>query len=300
MIVRPRLTGLALLFAVRGSVLPVIAPRLAVIVLISCLVVWLHHLWPAKIGVESAAPFTLLGLGLPIFLGFRNNACYDRWWEGRKQWGALLAESRNILRNINALLPEDDDFRRRSAHLVAAFAHALRTQLRGGSEEPPKDWQPAGGWAKRAHNKPGALLAALAGEFAAKLRAGDISDITYRLFSDHLTVMANIQAACERLRATPMPFAYALMLHRTVWLFCILLPFGMVDTLGLGTPVLTLVLAYAFLGLDSLGEELEEPFSVAPNALPLDAMVRAIEIAVAEALGEAAPEPLQPKDYLLL
>ncbi len=300
MIVRPRHTSLDLLFALRGSVLPVVAPKLVVVLLISGLAVWLHHAWPGRFGVQNATPFTLLGLGLPIFLGFRNNACYNRWWEGRQQWGALICVSRDILRDITALLPEEHMLRRRAAHRVGAFAHALRNQLRGEGDDPPRDVPPAGGRAPQLQNPPGGLLAGLAAEFAAEMRAGRISDITYRLFADHLAAMTGIQAACERLRNTPMPFAYALMLHRTVWLFCILLPFGMVDTLGAATPVLTCVLAYAFLGLDALGEQLETPFSTAPNGLPLDAMVRTIEIAVAEALGDPAPQPLQPKNFVLL
>jgi putative membrane protein len=92
-----------------------------------------------------------------------------------------------------------------------------------------------------------------------------------------------------------------MMVHRTAWLFCLLLPFGLVGSLGYATPVLTAILAYAFFGLDALGEELEEPFGRSQNALPLDAMVRAIEIVTAEALGDAdIPEPLRPTGYILL
>ena len=283
MIVRPRPTGFGLIFLLRGSVLPTIAPRLIFIGLIAILAVGLHHLWPGLIGVPSPAPFTMLGLSVPIFLGFRNNACYDRWWEGRKQWGALIAASRNFLRDLTALLPEEDLLHRQGARLTAAFASQLRHELRG-----------------TAPARPGRLLTELAHHFGARQRDGRISDITYRLFSDHLGTMAGIQSACERLRGAPMPFAYSLMLHRMVWLFCILLPFGMVDTLGICTPVLSLTLAYSFLGLDALGEELEAPFSDSANGLPLDAMVRAIEIAVAEALGETPPEPLAAKDFVLL
>ena len=114
-------------------------------------------------------------------------------------------------------------------------------------------------------------------------------------------VLTNIQTACERLRSTPMPFTYTLLLHRTAWLFCLLLPFGIVHTLGLVTPVLTVILAYAFFGLDALGEQLEHPFGTCQNALPLDAMVRTIEIAACEALDEMElPEALQPRKFVLL
>lgn len=300
MIVRPRPAYFALAFVMRGSVLPKVATRLLVILAVSCLAVWLHTLWPKQLGVHNPGPFTLLGLGLSIFMGFRNNACYDRWWEGRKQWGALVAISRNILRDIVALLPEEDPFRRQAAHMVGAFARRLRDQLRGTVSETRNDWQPAGGWARGVTNKSGLLLAEMAEEFARRMRKNEMSDITYRLFSDHLGEMAGVQAACERLSSAPVPFAYSLMLHRSVWLFCLVLPFGIVDTLGFGTPFITLVLAYSFLGLDALGEELETPFSTESNSLPLDALTRIIEIAVAEALHEPLPTPLQPQDYVLL
>lgn len=300
MIVRPRPAFFALVYILQGSILPKVGLRLVVIFLVSCLAVWFHRLWPHRLDVHNPGPFTLLGLGLSIFMGFRNNACYDRWWEGRKQWGALIAFSRDILRDIGAVLPVQDPFRRQAAHMVGAFARQLRDQLRGKAATTGADWQPAGGWARGSANKSGQLLSELAEGFASKMRKGEVSDITYRLFSDHLGRMAGVQAACERLNSAPVPFAYSLMLHRSVWLFCLVLPFGIVDTLGFGTPFITLVLAYSFLGLDALGEELETPFSTESNGLPLDAMARIIEIAVAETLHEPPPPPLQPQDYVLL
>ena len=109
-----------------------------------------------------------------------------------------------------------------------------------------------------------------------------------------------LQAGCERILTTPLPFAYTLLLHRCAWMFCVLLPFGLASSLGWGTPVLSAVLAYAFFGLDQLGEEMEEPFGLEPNDLPLDAMVRTIEIDQLAATGQQPlPEPLLPRDYLL-
>jgi putative membrane protein len=93
-----------------------------------------------------------------------------------------------------------------------------------------------------------------AGELAVLLQGRKLSDVTYRLFSDRFQALTNIQTACERLRSTPTPFTYTLLLHRTAWLFCLLLPFGLVSTLGLITPVPTAIVAYAFFGLDALGE----------------------------------------------
>jgi putative membrane protein len=166
-----------------------------------------------------------------------------------------------------------------------------------------QDWLAPEEWDRiaRSAGRPDAILRAQSDDLAAALGRGEISDILYRLFSDRLAAMSDLQAACERLRSTPTPFAYTLLLHRTAWLFCLLLPFGLVSSLGFATPVVTVILAYAFFGLDALGQELEEPFGVTPNAVPLDALVRSIEIATLDALGETElPPPLLPRGYVLL
>jgi ion channel-forming bestrophin family protein len=302
MIVRPRPTAFGLLFILRGSILPMIAPRLLAVLIVSAAVVWLHQIAPAHLSDITPAPFTLLGLALSIFLGFRNNACYERWWEGRKQWGHLVAETRTLAREFMTLLPDDTALRRRCAHRVVAFAHALRSQLRDGDKDTARGWLPEEEWKRiaQSRNLADVILLAQAEELRSLLRRGELSDMLYCLFSNRLAALTEIQTACERLRSTPTPFTYTLLLHRTAWLFCLLLPFGLVGTLGLATPVLTAILAYAFFGLDALGEELEEPFGQSQNALPLDAMVRSIEIAIGVALGETnLPDPVQPRDFVL-
>src|SRR5690242_12007788 len=105
MIVRPRPNAAQLLYIMRGSVLPRILPRILVIAVLSGVVVWLHRQYPAYFPNYTAAPFTLLGLALSIFLGFRNSACYDRWWEARRQWGQLIVEWRSFSREVVALMP---------------------------------------------------------------------------------------------------------------------------------------------------------------------------------------------------
>ena len=303
MIVRRRPSALGLLFILRGSIVPTIAPRVFIVLVLSAAVAWLHRAAPQYFRDLTPAPFTLLGLALSIFFGFRNNACYERWWEGRKQWGQLIAESRGLVREGVTLLPDEPAIRRRLTHRVIAFAHALRGQLRGTEGAELHDWLPSGewDWVARHRSRPDAILLAQSDELQHLLRRGQLSDILYRLFSDRLQAMTHIQTACERLRSTPTPFTYTLLLHRTAWLFCLLLPFGLVGTLGMVTPVVSTIMAYAFFGLDALGEELEEPFGLSQNSIPLDALVRAIEIASLEALGETdLPLPLEPQAFVLL
>ncbi len=302
MIIRPRPNALGLLFTLRGSIVPVIAPRVLVIFLISGAVEWLHHTHPGWLPELTPAPFTLLGLALSIFLGFRNSACYERWWEGRKQWGALLSETRSLVRQTAALLADDPALVQRTARRAVGFAYALRAQLRGTDGADAAAWLPAEEWrmVQPLQGRPDAILRAQSAEFAAAVRRGAISDMLHAGPAEAVTAMSAIQTACERLNSTPTPFAYTLLLHRTAWLFCLLLPFGLVNTLGVATPLLAAILAYAFFGLDALGDELEEPFGLSPNGLPLDALVRAIEIAALEGSGAAdIPQPLAPVTFVL-
>ena len=128
-----------------------------------------------------------------------------------------------------------------------------------------------------------------------------LSDLCYQQLSGRIATLSAVHTACERIRKTPAPFAYSLLIHRTAYLYSLLLPIGLGSTLGLLTPVVVGLLAYTFFGLDALGSELEEPFGLLANDLPLDAMVRTIEIDLRTSLGESdVPAPLQPINFVLL
>lgn len=304
MIIRPRPHGWQLLYILRGSIVPAVAPKVLAILVLAIVVSAVVELGrPPGIERVSVVPFTLLGIALSIFLSFRNSACHERWWEGRRLWGQLVVESRSLARQLQALLAEDSVRRRRVAHLLVAFAGALCARLRGNDQAlaavPWLDEAQRGQLAERS-NVPDALLALMALELSAAMREGRLQPILYAQFEERLHALSAIQAGCERILATPLPFAYTLLLHRCAWMFCVLLPFGLAASLGWATPVLSAVLAYAFFGLDQLGEEMEEPFGTEPNDLPLDALVRTIEIDQLDALGvQPLPEPLLPRGYRL-
>ena len=304
MIVRPRPRSWQLLYIMRGSIVPAIAPKVAVIFALGLGISLLaERIALPVIDRLGVGPFTLLGLALSIYLSFRNNACHERWWEGRKLWGQLVHESRSLARECNALLADDPDLRRRVLRLAAGFAHALAARLRDGDiRAAAAPWiDPALAPAVQARNNvPDALLGLIAGELAVPLRDGRLSPYLYTVLEARLAAMASIQAGCERILTTPLPFAYTLLLHRFAWLFCLLLPFGLVGVLGWATPFVSALLAYAFFGLDRLGDELEDPFGLEPNDLPLDALARIIAIDLMDAAGERPlPEPLQPQGYVL-
>lgn len=296
MIVRPKPKVWELLGIWRLSILERIAPQIVAVLVWSAAVVWLERRATVAFRSWSVAPFTLLGVALSIFLGFRNSACYERWWEARRQLGALAGEVRSYARVCVALQGGDRERRRRMVQCAIAYTYALMSHLRG--EALPNEverYAPGAREGGMLQDVPDALLRRMSAECAAMLAEGEIGEPLYKLLEERVVALAGIQVACERIRGTPTPFTYTLLIHRTAYAYCFLLPFGLVSTMGWATPVFAALVAYAFFGLDALGDELEEPFGEHPNALAMSALARTVEINLLEALGEAElPEPLRP------
>lgn len=297
MIVRPKPTLWDVLFTLKGSIARAIAIRLASITLFAAAVTWIGLVRPDLFHAFNAAPFTLIGLSLSIFMSFRNNACYDRWWEARKQWGAVVAETRSLIRESDhlAALPE----RQKLLRALIGFAHALSASLR--DRDPATALEP---WIEPGTadvpNLPALALTEAGRALDTLADRGALSEWRYLALATRLANLGAAQAACERIKTTPLPFAYTLLLHRTAYLFCCLLPFGLAAPLGWATPLITAIVSYTFFGLDALGDELEQPFGRDVNDLPLDALVRLIERDLRHGLGETdLPAPLEPIDYLL-
>ena len=309
MIVRDRPNGLRLFLTMRGSVLPSIWKSVTITTLLAVAVTWSHgQLWEHKVKL-TIIPFTLMGLPLAIFLGFRNNSAYDRYWEGRKLWGELVLRSRNFARQCLSLVDEGERegdagvLRTRMIRRAIAYAHALRHHLR--RSDPADDVAPhlpGAEWTalRSRPNLTHALMLEMGADLLRCRRAGMLDSVRAAALDTTMSAMVATAASCERIKNTPVPFSYTLLLHRTAYMYCFLLPFGLVDSIGYLTPLVVAIVAYTFYGLDALGDEIEEPFGLSPNDLPLDAICRAIEIDLRDALGDAdLPPPLLPVQYWL-
>ncbi|WP_420936592.1 bestrophin family protein, partial [Acinetobacter soli] len=247
--------------------------------------------------------FTLIGVVLSIFLGFKNSACYDRWWEARKLWGSLIANARHFDRDCR-ILPQGR--RERIIQHVIVFANVLRDRLRHQTAN-PTELTETSGLSQQALtqlyqqvNAPQYTLSLIHWELMQALKEGEISDIIYTQMNRYVAEFSLVQTGCDRIANTPIPFAYSVLLNRTVYFFCCMLPFSLGSTLGLATPILVGILTYTFLGLDALSTEIEEPFGTQSNDLPLDSMVRMIEIELLSTLGKPTPPPIQAQDNNLL
>lgn len=216
-------------------------------------------------------------------MSFRNNACYDRWWEGRKAWGKLIIETRSFVRE--SLVITDETLRAELLRSLCGFAHALNARLR--SEDELAAARP---WLARPdaispHNVCDAILREIGGHCSRLATQQQISDWRYSLLEQRLVGLTEVQATCERIKGTPLPFPYTLLLHRTIYIFCLLLPFALAEPLGWLAPLFTTIVGYTFFGLDAIGNELEDPFGRDENDLPTDAMVRTVERDVLAGLG---------------
>lgn len=295
-----------LFFIWKGSIVPLILPQLLFVTAAAVLVTGLAEFLGPRFPDFATGPFTFLGLSLSLFLGFRNNACYDRWWEARKHYGNLLIVSRCLARDSQLLTTDaaGTDQRRRLLRLATAFALTLTARLRDravADAAAPQLTTDELEDVAASRNPPDRILRLVTSLLCDARQAGRLDSVTYCALAGHVNQLAAIQGACERIRHTALPFAYTLLLHRTAYLFCLLLPFGLVPSLGYATPVLTALVAYTFFGLDALGDELEDPFGTAQNDLPLDAITRTIEIELGEYRGLAAlPAPLKPQDFVLM
>lgn len=249
-------------------------------------------------------PLTLFGSALALFLGFRSNSAYARWWEGRVLWGALINTSRSLARAARNYLTQPDagDLRRTIVLRQIAYAHALRCQLRrqpvdadvlrflSQSEAEP---------ALARGNPANGLIDGTGDRIADALRRGWLDTVQQAEMERLLVDITNAQGGMERLKNTPLPMQYRFFPTLFTQGFCILLPIGLVETLGLATPLGSTVAGLMFLAVLAIGDDLVDPFANTIHDVPLSAMCRTIEVDLLQAIGDDAPAPLAPSGGVL-
>lgn len=236
-------------------------------------------------------PLGLMGAALSIFLAFRTNSSYDRWWEARRLWGSLVNESRSFSRQALTLVDgvadaENNDL----VEWQIAYVHSLRCHLRGQNPFPelatrlPADMVAA---LRTQQNVPLALLLRAGRRLRTLFDGGRLDSFRFVQLDSTLTRLCDIQGACERIKNTPLPRQYEYFPRLMVSTFCVLLPFGLVEGMGLLTPVASTLVSFIFLSLESVGRDIEAPFEYTVHDTPMSQLSRTIEINLREAMGEA-------------
>ncbi len=263
---------------------------------------------------SKSIPLALYGSAIGIIVGFRNNSAYGRWWEARGLWGQIVNNSRSFARQVDTLVrcdaaakaPEGhacESLRAHLIHLQIAFVHALRQQLRG--LDPMAEVRAALSEAEL----PDAELASYAGQKNVSLAIqrtmsgllreaharGWVNALEWQAIDRNLDDLMDAQGGSERIKNTPMPKQYDFFPMLFVRIYCVLLPIGMVESLGWFTPLGSTLVGFMFLALDKIGRDLENPFDNTIYDIPLTAICKTIETNLRQLLNETnLPVPEAP------
>lgn len=237
----------------------------------------------------NTSVFSLLGVILSIFLVFRTNSAYDRWWEGRKQWGALVNHTRNMAIYVNTMFPKDDqDVRRYFAKHISNFCLALVEHLRDGTQLDKLIYLSEADIAEYGEkgHVPNHISMQIFDRMAEGHRKGELNEGDYINIKAQHQALLDILGACERIKKTPIPFSYAVYLKIFITAYGLMLPFALITTFSFGTIPLVMFIFFALLGVELLGEEIEDPFGLDCNDLPTGDIAHTIKTNVFEILEE--------------
>ncbi len=245
-------------------------------------------------------PLAVVGAALGIFVSFRTNQAYDRWWEGRKLWGRMINTSRHWTTQVMAYLSGEraaaSAEQRRLVLRHVTYVHALRCLLR--QQDPFEDpdfrahLEPDEDALRGESNLTHALLQRQLDDLVELNRGGALDDFRLQSMDESIRHLLDIQGGCERIKKTPVPPIYGLLSTRIVQFYAFLFPLGVVHDLGWWAVPINLLVCTAFSLIAEAGRVLEDPFTMFFNGLPLSAISRMIEVNVRQRLGDDDLPPL--------
>jgi putative membrane protein len=272
----------SIVFRLRGSVLPRVALRVVLCAAVG-VVIWLLK---KKMGIDLAIPpaaHAIVAVALGLLLVFRTNASYDRFWEGRKLIGGIVNRTRNLVRQATVHLEgttpasqeRKEDVRRLTISLYIAIRQYLRDEKK--LEEYDATLKPEERDRVAQVAVPPQLINTwISGVLARAAGEHLLSEQRLQMLEDNLTTLCDLWGGAERIHKTPLPFAYAHHIKGFLLIFCLSVPFALLDTMGSVTPIAAAVVAYGLFGIEEIGVEIEDPFGHDANDLPLDAVEETI------------------------
>jgi len=243
--------------------------------------------------------FSLLGIVLSILLVFRTNTAYDRWWEGRKLWGMLVNNTRQLAIMLEASLPENDrESRDYFARHISNFGIALKEHLRKGvnfEELELTDSELAE--LKSKGHKPNHIAFWIFYRMQSIYRAGVFTDADIINLKQQHQVLTDVMGACERIKKTPIPFSYAVYIKTFITAYILMLPFGLYEDFGFYSVVLSMFISFTMIGVELMAQEIEDPFGLDCNDLSTGDIAKTIRNNVCETLGHKPGEVVPAKLY---
>ncbi len=272
--------------AIHGSITPLVLPHVVAFGAMSALICLvadgIEARFRIQIGLE-VAPYEVAGAALGLLLVLRTNAGYDRWWEGRKLWGGIVNQSRNLVITALSYGPRDPAWRDQLVRWTAAFPHVARHSLRGERHLPEVAalvGAPAAAAIAAADHMPSFVAFSLGGLLQTACDRQGMTGFAFIQADRERALLIDHIGACERILKTPLPGVYAIKIRRFIALFLLTLPFALLHKLESPwlIPLVTMLVAYPLVSLDQIGVELQNPFSAANlSHLPLDDISATIE-----------------------
>lgn len=247
-----------------------------------------YFAWHESEFQPTVAMHSLLGIVLGLFLVFRTNTAYDRWWEGRRLWGGMVNSTRNFAMKLNAYISaENHEDRDWFYKMISNFVFSAKESLRGGVQfaelDPPPDAELIDDLKKYKH-KPNRIAAMM------YKKVNDLY-VAQKLTGDHLINLDKelkdfneILGACERIKYTPIPYSYMMYVKKFIFIYITTLPFGFVASSGYMTIPIVVLVSFVLLSVELIAEEIEDPFGRDINDLPLDGLAGKIRDNVREIL----------------
>jgi putative membrane protein len=277
-----------LLFAWKGTIIWGTMPRVVFFMVWTGLMVYLydHDIISKDVKIDMVV-YNVVGLALGLLMVFRTNTSYDRYWEGRKLLGYTVNASRNLALLLNELIPKaETEKRTRLIKLISAFNYATKERLREGvtREHLPMLNEDQKDEVFKSNHVPNAIMKVIHKEVTLIKRSGFAMEPDLIAINTELTTLVNNLGGMERIRNTPVPFAYAAHLQLFIMLYFLALPFGLYEKFHwIAVPVIGIV-SLILLGINEIGVEIEDPFGNDPNDLPVDTICENIEKDIREIL----------------
>lgn len=277
---------------------PILALLLAYDILITVFYVAFGWHWVAI----DELPLPLLGSAIALVVTLRNNASYDRWWEARALWGSVVNNSRSFARGL-IMFTDDPALQASLVRHQIAYALGLRCHLlRLAPWDALQSYLPSGAVSRlrSAPNVPADIQVAMARQLATARICQKIDSRGAAALDLTLSALANAQGGLERIKNTPLPRQYDQFPQVFTRVYCLLLPIGLVHDLTYLTPLGSTVIGFMFLALDRIGRDLEDPFENTLHDIPMQAITRAIEADLLQAIGsDSVPTPVSVRDGVL-
>lgn len=247
---------------------------------------------------------SIVGTALSLLLGFRTNSAYDRWWEARRLWGAIVNDSRSLVRQSIAFIKTDPVEKKEIidniAHLQIAWCYALCNTLRqetvlvdANLHLEPEELE----FVSKHQNIPNAIILLLEKRITSAYDKGYITPILFQSLDTTLVKLTDSMGGCERIKNTIFPTQYSFYVHLTIFIFTLILPMGLIDSIGRIAIPITFVISFLFFYVEGISYVMQSPFEGNHNDIPMRSLSRTIEINLLQTIeAELIPDKILPKD----